>query len=202
MPKPAPRPTSSTVLQRDPPATGPIRRRATPAPEQPAASTVAAAPPPPRQPAAPAAPSDHRTIQTARFGTLDIPRESILTFPVGIPGFPTSTAFVLLEHRPGSRFRWLQCVDLPELAVIVIDPLLIDPDYPTDEVRRALAFCKLDEDEDVAVLVICSIPPPPAEVTANLLAPLGVGLHSRRGAQVVIHERGFDVRTPVSLLPR
>lgn len=197
MPKRAPHPSPTGVQQAAAPGHPPIRRRGTPLPTGPAAPVDATPPPPANPPDEPDPRPNHRTIHSTRFGTLDIPVEAILSFPVGLPGFPTSTAFVLLEHRPGSRFRWLQCVDRPEVVFVVIDPLLVDPEYPADQVRPALAFCELDADEDVAVLVICSIPAPPTEATVNLLAPIGIGLRSRRGAQIVIHERGFDVRTPL-----
>lgn len=101
---------------------------------------------------------------------------------------------MLIDHRPGSVFRWLQAVELPDLAFVVVDPLHFIPDYPVDQVRRAIAFCELDEDEEIAVLAICSVPPAPAEPTANFLAPLGIGLRSRRGAQIVLHDCGFDTR--------
>lgn len=101
---------------------------------------------------------------------------------------------MLIDHRPGSVFRWLQAVELADLAFVVVDPLAFIPDYPVDQVRRAIAFCELDDDEEIAVLAICSVPPSPAEPTANFLAPLGIGLRSRRGAQIVLHDCGFDTR--------
>lgn len=93
-------------------------------------------------------------------------------------------------------FRWLQAVEVPSLAFVVIDPLTFIPDYPVEQVRRAIAFCELEDDEEIAVLAICSVPPAPDEPTANFLAPLGIGLRSRRGAQIVLHDCGFDTRMP------
>lgn len=101
---------------------------------------------------------------------------------------------MLIDHRPGSVFRWLQAVDIPALAFVVIDPVAFIPAYPVEQVRRAIAFCELEPDEEIAVLAICSVPPAPDEPTANFLAPLGIGLRSRRGAQIVLHDCGFDTR--------
>jgi flagellar assembly factor FliW len=103
---------------------------------------------------------------------------------------------VLVDHRPGSVFRWLQAIEFPDLAFVVIDPLAFVPDYPVENVRKAIAFCELEPDEEVAVLAICTVPPAPEEPTANFLAPLGIGLRSRRGAQIVLHDCGFDTRVP------
>ncbi len=101
---------------------------------------------------------------------------------------------MLIDHRPGSVFRWLQAVEVASLAFVVVDPVAFIPDYPVEQVRRAIAFCEIEDDEEIAVLAICSVPPAPDEPTANFLAPLGIGLRSRRGAQVILHDCGFDTR--------
>lgn len=101
---------------------------------------------------------------------------------------------MLIDHRPGSVFRWLQSADVPELAFVVIDPVAFAADYPVAQVRKQIAFCELADDEEIAVLAICTVPPPPDEPTANFLAPIGIGLRSRRGAQIVLHDCGFETR--------
>ena len=103
---------------------------------------------------------------------------------------------MLVDHRPGSVFRWLQSVEIAELAFVVIDPTAFTRDYPVEQVRKAIAFVELEPDEEIAVLAICTVPPAPDEPTANFLAPLGIGLRSRRGAQIVLHDCGFDTRVP------
>lgn len=114
---------------------------------------------------------------------------------MGLPGFPNDLTFVLLDHRPGSVFRWLQSCDSADLAFVVIDPLVFVPDYPIDKARNAASFVGLSPDEDLIVLVICTVPPPPAEPTANFLAPIAIGQVSRRGAQVVLHDSGYTSAT-------
>jgi len=110
---------------------------------------------------------------------------------MGLPGFPNDQTFVLLDHRPGSVFRWLQSCDTPGLAFVVIDPLVFVPEYPIEKARSAASFVGLDHAEELIVLVICTVPPPPAEPTANFLAPIAIGQASRRGAQVVLHDSGY-----------
>lgn len=115
---------------------------------------------------------------------------------MGLPGFGDAKTFVLLDHRPGSVFRWLQALERPELAFVVIDPLLFVEDYPLDSVRRSAAFAGIDPEEDLVLLVICTVPAQPAEPTANFMAPIGVGRQSRRGAQVVMHDSGLGSAQP------
>lgn len=115
----------------------------------------------------------------------------MIELPLGLPGFPGQRHFVLLDHKPGSVFRWLHAMDDPGLAFVVIDPLAFKPDFPVDAVRNAAGFVGLEEQEELIILVICTVPPAPAQPTANFLAPIGIGRQTRRGAQVVLHETGF-----------
>lgn len=116
----------------------------------------------------------------------------MIELPMGLPGFPDHHHFVLLEHKPGSMFRWLQSVEDPGLAFIVVDARSLVPDFPVELVRRSAGFVGIDEHEDLLVLIVCRVPPAPEEPTANFLAPIGIGRTSRKGAQVVMHETGFS----------
>jgi flagellar assembly factor FliW len=120
----------------------------------------------------------------------------VITLPMGLPGFPAAKTFVLLDHKPGSVFRWLQALEIPELAFVVIDPLAWKPEFPLDAVRRSASIAGIDPDEELVVLVVCTVPPPPDEPTANFLAPIGIGRESRRGAQVVLHDSGMISTEP------
>ncbi len=114
---------------------------------------------------------------------------------MGIPGFGDARTFVLLDHRPGSIFRWLQSLSIPSLAFVVVDPLIVNESYPIESVRRGLAFLDLNEDEDLIVLGICTVPGNSEPPTVNMMAPIGIGIDSRRGAQVVLHDTSFGSRT-------
>lgn len=135
-----------------------------------------------------------RSIQTSRFGPLEVPEDAILNLPFGIPGFDRANEFVLLDHRPGSIFRWLQCIAIPELAFVVIDPLMADSAYPIDEVKKQLGYIDIAVDENIIVLGICTVPAAPEVPTVNLMAPIGIGLTSRQGAQVILHDRKYSAR--------
>lgn len=136
----------------------------------------------------------HR-VETSRFGNIEVPQSAIIEFPHGIPGFPASCRYVLLDHREDSIFRWLQSVDQGELAFVVLDPLLIDQDYPIDAITSLLHQLDVCQDEEILVLGICTVPPPPGKPTVNLLAPLGIGVHQRIGAQVVLHNTPYSAQT-------
>ena len=133
-------------------------------------------------------------IQSEPLGPLEIPEESVVTFPFGIPGFPALRKYCLLEVKQGSRFKLLQSVELPALAFVVTDPVSLDPDYPMDDVRRIYGELGLDPAQPLAIAAIVTVPGPPTRPTANLLAPLVMGLTSRVGVQVVLHDSPYQVR--------
>lgn len=116
----------------------------------------------------------------------------MIHLPIGLAGFPTIHDYLKIDdERPGSPFCWLQAVDRPELAFVAIDPRRFYPDFPQDVVTRAALFSGLDAQEPLELYVLCTVPPQPAPVTANFVAPIGVGARSRLGAQVVLHDSRF-----------
>ena len=129
-------------------------------------------------------------MESARFGRIEVPENQVITLPMGLPGFPEAETFVLIDGHGNTPFRWLQAFERPDLALIVIDPLDVAPDFPLDLVRRSASFAGIDPDEDLVVLVVCTVSQT-EEPTANFLSPIGIGKTSRRGAQVVVHEPGF-----------
>lgn len=92
-------------------------------------------------------------------------------------------------------FRWLQSVDQGELAFVVVEPHRIATDYPTDSIAGLLRQLEVCEDDETLVLCICTVPPPPGKATVNLLAPVGIGVESRIGAQVILHNTQYSAQT-------
>jgi flagellar assembly factor FliW len=138
-------------------------------------------------------------VNTSRFGSLAIQEEALLTFPTGLIGFPEQKRYVILDHDREVPFKWLQSVDDGRLAFVVMDPLLVRPDYQLGLDPQALADLGASGEEEVIVLVILTIPSAnPRQVTANLRGPLVVNPHSRRGRQVILQE---DWPTQYPLFP-
>jgi len=68
------------------------------------------------------------TVQSTRFGTLEIEAEAVLTFPRGLIGLGGSR-YALLNTDADSPFSWLHSVDDPDLALPVTRPWQFFPDY-------------------------------------------------------------------------
>lgn len=136
-------------------------------------------------------------IQTTRFGELNIPEDRVIEIPDGVLGLPDSTSYILLEHdSEGTPFNWLQAVDNPDLAFIVMDPHLVVDGYTVqfddDAVER---FGTEKADDSFGMLAIVNVPrEDPVKMTVNLRAPIVVQLQKRLGQQVVLPDDYYPIR--------
>jgi flagellar assembly factor FliW len=138
-------------------------------------------------------------IATTRFGPLEIADERVIHFPLGLLGFETQQRFVLLDSDEVDPLRWLQAVDEPALAFLVVEPQLFFPDYQvrlTGDDRKVL---ELGAEAPPVVLCLVVIPDDPSQMTANLMGPLVMNPDKRLGKQVVLHDSSHSPRA--RLLP-
>jgi flagellar assembly factor FliW len=138
-------------------------------------------------------------IETSRFGTLDLLEDKVIHVPSGLFGFPDSKRYTLLEHRKGSPFVWLQSVDNGSLAFVLIDPLLVKPDYevrisPEDINELQLA----DAPDGIQTLVIVNITSgEKVELTVNLLGPIVINTKKKFGKQIILSDSEYSLRHPI-----
>jgi flagellar assembly factor FliW len=76
-------------------------------------------------------------FETERFGKINYKKNEIIWMAKGLFGFESYRQFVLLSPEEQDPFKWLQSVDDQNLAFLVIDPLLVKPDYKIDKIGRA-----------------------------------------------------------------
>jgi len=133
-------------------------------------------------------------VQSTRFGELTVPADSVITMPSGLIGFSRGQKFIMLEHKP--PFSWLQCVDDPNLAFVVVDGFEFGDDYKAPPPVGDLEI-DLKEDDEYAILVVVTVRPNPKDTTANLKAPVFVNLRNKRGVQVIFDNPNLSTRFPL-----
>ncbi|MBY0249247.1 MAG: flagellar assembly protein FliW [Nitrospiraceae bacterium] len=134
---------------------------------------------------------------SSRFGTLDIDDDNVLTFPSGLLGFPESRRYVILDHDTEAPFKWLQSLDEPALAFVIIDPDLLLADYHIEVSGDALAEVQGSEADELSTAVILTIPSDdPGRMTANLRGPLLMHRRTRLCKQLVLSDE-FPTRHPL-----
>lgn len=134
------------------------------------------------------------TVQSSRFGELSVSEDKVLEILGGILGFRESR-FVLLTPEKGP-FHWLQSMENPNLAFVVVDPRTSVPDYEVKLNREEHVRLGLDENAGVVVLAVVTMHANPLQVTMNLLGPIVVNPANMKGIQVVLENSGYSTRFP------
>jgi len=137
------------------------------------------------------------TIQSDQLGEVGVERGSVIHFADGIPGFEALHDYLLVEVAEVAPFEWLQSMDDPALAFAVVDPKVIYEGYASNLGRGDLAAVGLVEEADAVVRVILTLSDNPAEITANLQAPLVLNRRDGRGCQLLLTRAPYDIRYPV-----
>jgi flagellar assembly factor FliW len=132
-----------------------------------------------------------------RFGAFEVADSSIIRFPAGLLGFPESQRYVILDHDTEAPFKWLQSIDEPRLAFVILDPALFHANYHVNVPADILVEINQGKEADLAVVVILTIPSDdPARITANLRGPLVMSHKTRLGTQLVLSEE-YPTRYPL-----
>ena len=122
-------------------------------------------------------------LKTSRFGELEIDQDKIVHFPEGLIGLPEAKQFILIDHKD-TPLKWLQAIDDPDIAFIVISPDEISESYHVDIDKKVERYLQLENNDDLAVLVTMRVDGD--DVIANFQGPLLVNASSRQGVQVVL----------------
>lgn len=138
------------------------------------------------------------TLRTSRFGEIEYTNADIIVVKGGPLGFAKLERFLLIQHKDESVFHWLQSVDDPDVAFLVLDPACFRPDYAPPMPEQIVTDLELTEETPRAVLTIVSIPPgKPQEMTANLAGPIVINVEKRIARQVVVDEPEWSTKHPI-----
>ncbi len=133
-------------------------------------------------------------INTSRFGEIEVNEADMLTLPEGLIGFPELVHFVLLDHEKNSPFKWLQSVNEPSMAFIIISPLSFRPDYMVEVTEDEVSNLKLSSVNEAVISVIVTIPLDAKKMSANLKAPLVFNLSNKLGQQVILKDSQYQTK--------
>lgn len=134
------------------------------------------------------------TIESTRFGAVEIEPEAMLDFPDGLIGL-AGHRYALIAPEPASEFRWLHSLDDPGLALPVTRPWGFFADYEVTLSDEATAGLDLPEGASPEVWVTVRATGDPQSCTVNLKAPILV--HGGRAHQVINEAPDVSVRAPL-----
>ena len=139
------------------------------------------------------------TIETTRFGQVEVDEAKLIVFPRGLLGFPLQKQYALVQTGASSAFYWLQAVDRAELAFVVTDPRLFLSDYKVPAKGEDLKQLDLEGADEAQVFVIVN--KADGLLTGNLQGPLVINAATRVGKQLVLSDKRYSTRYPLMQLP-
>ena len=135
-----------------------------------------------------------QTIDSTRFGALDIPDDAVIEFPNGLIGLG-GTRYTLIAREESAPFLWLHSLDDASLAVPVTNPWHF---FSTFEVEISDAEAErigVTDPSQAEVLVTVRAGESVEDFRANLRAPILIS--GGRGHQVINEAPGTSVRAPL-----
>jgi flagellar assembly factor FliW len=133
-------------------------------------------------------------IETTRFGEIDVAEKSIMHMPQGMLGFESCKRFVLLEDRPDTPFKWLQAIDDPKLAFVVIDPTEFFSDYEFELTDEDADSLDLKDSTDAAIVTTVTIDGENDKVTTNLVGPVVINSRTLTAKQIVLQDERYGTK--------
>jgi flagellar assembly factor FliW len=134
------------------------------------------------------------TIESSRFGRVEIDPETVIEFPEGLIGLAGSR-WALLARDPDTPFLWLQSLEDPSLALPVTNPHQFFPNFAVEVTDEDAERLGSDAAAEVDVYVTVRAAEALEDFVANLKAPILV--RGGRGHQVINQAPGCELRTPL-----
>jgi len=105
-------------------------------------------------------------------------------FPHGILGFENVKKYCFFRQGPDSPFFWLQMMEGPELAFLLIPSVPYFPEYNPDICKEDLSLLQIQNPQDATMFNIVTLHNE-GGATANLKGPVILNRDNQIGAQFV-----------------
>lgn len=136
-------------------------------------------------------------VQTKWFGEIETTESKIITLEKGIIGFEEDKKFTIV-YEDDSNIMWLQSLENVSLAIPVIRPEIVMPDYdPIVEDELVNTLGTDIRNAELLVLVTLTVPSDIKMMTCNLKAPLIINVDTMKGIQLIADNDDYMVRYPI-----
>ena len=136
-------------------------------------------------------------VKTRHFGDVEIDDSKVITMDNGLFGFENYKKYVLLYDSSSDEIpniQWLQSLDEELLALPVMIPTTVVPDYNPVVEDETLASLGEWKEEDVSMLVTVTVPEDIKKMSINLKAPIVINTTTMKGCQVVAENPEYEVK--------
>ena len=125
-----------------------------------------------------------KTAELNELAPLTIKTENVIHLPGGLLGFERIKKYVLLSNPEEAPFLWLQMLDDPNLAFLVVSPCAVVDDYQPEISDDDTEYLGLQTPKDALVFNIVTLQPD-GGATVNLKGPIVMNRFTLIGKQVV-----------------
>lgn len=132
-------------------------------------------------------------VRTKTMGTVKVDEKNIIYFPNGLLGFEDFHKYALIdsEYKP---FYWMQSLEEPSLAFLIVDPFIITENYELDVDDKTLSEIEVDSAADVIVFAIVTVPADGGPVTANLQGPVVINKKNNNALQIIVADTKWTTK--------
>ena len=134
------------------------------------------------------------TLESSRFGSLEIPHDAVVEFPNGLIGLG-GRRYALLARAEDATFVWLHSMEDPDLALPLTNPWRFFTSYEVELADDEADRIGVEDDEETAVYVTVRAAESLEDFSANLRAPILIA--DGRGHQVINQAPDAPVRAPL-----
>jgi flagellar assembly factor FliW len=134
------------------------------------------------------------TIESTRFGSLEIADDAVIEFPNGLIGLGGSR-YVLIAREESAPFLWLHSVDDPSLAIPVTSPWQFFASFEVEISDSEAQRIGIEDPSKAEVVVTVRAGESIEDFRANLRAPILIS--GGRGHQVINEAKDTSVRAPL-----
>ena len=131
---------------------------------------------------------------TNRFGEIGFEEKDVLFLPKGILGFSQLSKYVIIEKSEYDPFKWLQSVEDPAVAFVIVDPALFFPNYKLEVHEKELEELNFQQMKELITYVIVTIPSDPLQMSVDLLGPVVINSKKKIAKQVVMPNSPYTTK--------
>lgn len=132
-------------------------------------------------------------VNSFRLGEIDVPADKIIQTEKPVLGFEHLRRYCLVEVEELRPFLWLQAIDDPAVAFLIVNPRVFYPDYRIEVNSKEIAELEVLRVEAVETYVIVTVPDDPNEMSVNLQGPILINTENNRAKQLILVNSQYQI---------
>ena len=127
--------------------------------------------------------------------------ECVIEMPLGLMGLEQYKRFLLVSDPAEEPFLWLQAIENPTLAFLVMSPFVALQTYQPELADEDVDFLALQGPEDTLIFSIVTLKQS-QQATANLKGPIVLNRRTLKAKQIIpVNGADYSVAHPLPVQP-